>query len=503
MISVLISILVAQIGGVLIELPLRPRASLLARSPAATALRSAVYLFVYGFFFVVSWRPGFAAGATLIFVAVFVAISRAKMAFIHEPLVFADLAFIADIFRHPKLFYTGFLGPLFVVGAIGSIVAIIAAWFRLEPHMLPDRGCPLAIVLAGAWLAIALAPFAPVTRRLFERWALAIKDVPEAEADVAADGQLATLVADLLGWRGDDRGRRIARWAPPWLPSLAVVSGSAPLPLIVVAQCESFLDFRRLDGKRLALPALDRARARAAAWGPLETPTAGGYTMRSEFAFFTGRTPSQIGFDRYYPYLRSAPYREHALPMALRRLGYDSAFIHPYHPDFFWRHKGLPAIGFDRLAMLETFGEARTVGDYVSDLAVAERVVAEARGALGPRFIFAATMENHGPWDAGRFDGLADPVAIFKRHLENGDAMLGHLVDAFDAWPERVVLLFYGDHVPLLKAYADPFPDVRTDYVLLELGQNARRLDTPVAPQQLRVDELTWRMLALAGLSSR
>ena len=176
-------------------------------------------------------------------------------------------------------------------------------------------------------------------------------------------------------------------------------------------------------------------------------------------------------------------------------------FIHPYHPEFFWRHKGLPAIGFDRLAMLGAFEGASKVGDYASDLAVAERVVAEARAARGPRFVFAATMENHGPWEAGRFDGLVDPVAIFKRHLQNGDSMLGRLLDAFEAWPGRVVLLFHGDHVPLLKTYADPFPDARTDYVLLEIGQQARKIGVPSAPRTLRIDQLTWEVLALAGFS--
>jgi phosphoglycerol transferase MdoB-like AlkP superfamily enzyme len=221
--------------------------------------------------------------------------------------------------------------------------------------------------------------------------------------------------------------------------------------------------------------------------------------MRTEFAFFTGRRPEEIGFDRYYPYLRSAPYGEHALPAALRKAGYDTVFIHPYYPDFFWRHRGLRPIGFDRLVMIEEFAGAAKVGDYVADQAVAERLITEARAARRPTFLFAATMENHGPWDATRFDGLNDPICIFKRHLMNGDAMLATLMDTFQNWPGRVVLLFYGDHVPLLKAFADPFPDPRTDYVLLELGQGTTKKDPPPA-QQRAVSELTWQLLALAEL---
>jgi hypothetical protein len=77
--------------------------------------------------------------------------------------------------------------------------------------------------------------------------------------------------------------------------------------------------------------------------------------------------------------------------------------------------------------------------------------------------------------------------------------MLGHLLDAFEDWPERVVLLFYGDHVPLLKAYADPFPDPRTDYVLLELGRGVAP-PRPQPAQHRAVHALTWQLLSLAGL---
>jgi phosphoglycerol transferase MdoB-like AlkP superfamily enzyme len=500
MMSFLLAFVVAQIGCVCVELLTSPRSPFVARSLPALLLRVAVFGFVFVFFFAMSWRPGFAAGATMIFTGVFVAISRAKMAFIHEPLVFADLAFIADVFRHPKLFYTTFLGPLFMLAAIGSIAAAITVWFYFEPHILPETGSYAAILaVAVAWVLLALSPFLPFLRRLWERCALAIKDVPEAHADVAADGQLVSLAGDFLAWRGDDRARRTGRWEPPLPVPLVWAEGVTPAQLIVVAQCESFFDFRRLDGQPLALPSLDAARERAVAWGTLATPIAGGYTMRSEFALLTGRKPQDIGFDRYYPYLNSAAYGRQTLPSALRETGYQTVFLHPYYADFFWRHRGLPAIGFDRLVMIEDFDGASKVGDYVADLAVAERIVSQARAASGPQFLFAATMENHGPWEAGRFAGLTDPVAIFKRHLTNGDAMLGYLMKAFEAWPGRVALLFYGDHVPLLKAYADPFPDPRTDYVLLELGSAASRR-SPQPAQPRAVHELTWELLSLAGL---
>ena len=495
--SLIIAWLVAICGSILIECLTRPRSPILVTGSSAALYRLAVFTFILAFFFVWSWRPWFAAAATLILVSVFVAISVGKLRYTYEPLVFSDLAFVLDIFRHPTLFHTTFLGPLFLLAAIGAVAALIGFWFQYEAPLAASL--PVRLAVAAAWLAVAAAPFAGALHRPLESWGLGIKQDPEIFGDLARHGLMATLVMDWLSWRGDDRGKRMASWSPP-SPPIRRDAGREAADLIVVTQCESFLDFRRFDATRLDLPALDAARLRAISWGRLGSAFAGGYTMRSEFSFLVGRRPADIGFDRYYPYLNAGAYRQAALPEALSAAGYTTQFIHPFHRDFFQRHRAMPGIGFQRMTMLEDFGGAARVGAYVGDAAVAERVIAEAKAAAGPAFLFAATMENHEPWGAGRFDDIGDPVAVYKKHLQNGDALLGRLVNAFEDWPGRVVLAFYGDHVPLLKAFADPFPESDTDYVLLELGSRAPKRTLPTSERRLEVYELTWRVLAAAGL---
>ena len=495
--SLVIAWLIATCGSILIECLTRPRSPILVTGSSAALYRLAVFTFIFAFFFVWSWRPCFAAAATLILVSVFVAISVGKLRYTYEPLVFSDLAFVLDIFRHPTLFHTTFLGPLFLLAAIGAIAALIGFWFQFEDPLAASL--PVRLAVAVAWLAVAAAPFAGAMRRPLELWGLGIKQNPEVFGDLARHGLMATLVMDWLSWRGDDREKRMASWSPP-SPPIRRDAGLEAADLIVVAQCESFLDFRRFDAAGLHLPALDAARRRAIGWGRLGSAFAGGYTMRSEFAFLLGRRPADIGFDRYYPYLNAGAYRAATLPQALSAAGYATQFIHPFHRDFFQRHRAMPGIGFQRMIMLEDFAGADRVGAYVGDAAVAERVIAEAKAASGPAFLFAATMENHEPWGAGRFEGVGDPVAVYKRHLRNGDALLGRLVEAFENWPGRVVLAFYGDHVPLLKAFADPFPESDTDYVLMELGSGAPTRTLPAPERRLDVHELPWHVLEAAGL---
>jgi hypothetical protein len=60
--------------------------------------------------------------------------------------------------------------------------------------------------------------------------------------------------------------------------------------------------------------------------------------------------------------------------------------------------------------------------------------------------------------------------------------MLANLAAIVDPAYSRVLLVVFGDHVPMLPAPYWPFEDSRTDFFAVELGRDAlpRRLDIPV-----------------------
>ena len=134
-------------------------------------------------------------------------------------------------------------------------------------------------------------------------------------------------------------------------------------------------------------------------------------------------------------------------------------------------------------------------GRYVSDMTLTRRVIDAARasgnGSGSGGFVFAASMENHGPWKSGRLQGASTPVEIYTGLLEKSDEALGHLIDELDRWDRPVWLLFYGDHAPILKAFADPFPDPRTDYAIAPLGRAASG-----RVQGATADIAAWQLIA-------
>lgn len=408
-------------------------------------------------------RAGLAAVVCLITALVLVAISRLKRRYLGEPLVFSDFAFLASIARHPDLFY---LRPLHVAAlGVTALVLLAAAaiWIVVEPASAGPAGRVAAGVLATA-LAIAFA----LRPAFLVRAARRLVAHPDLDRDVGRIGLLGSLVVYWLLWRAE-------------MDIAAPAAGqdtlrATPYSAVVIVQAESFVDLRRLGHAELALPAFDRMKARALAHGLLTVPCRGAYTLRPESSVITGTGFAEQGFDGFYPYLRPQRIAARALPQHLAGQGWRTTFIHPHDIRFFRRDRAMPRFGFQKVLGDAAFSGAERFGPYVADVAVARRILQEfqeARAAGQPALIFAATMEAHDPYGPGRLQGEDDAVRQYLRHLANADRMLASLMDAFDADADRVLLVFYGDHVPFLPGFADPFPDARTDYAIAEFGRDA------------------------------
>ena len=350
------------------------------------------------------------------------AVDRAKRAALGEGLVFTDYALLPMVARHPSL-YLPFL-PRWVlpVAALGGALAFTGLML-LEP----PRAVPWAALLGAACALLALLRRADL---------LAVPS-GDAETDAARFGPLATLA---LHRAVAARERPARQAALP--PTPAVLRGVAPH--LVLVQCESLCDPRRCAGVAAALPHWNRLGAEALLRGTLAVPGFGANTMRTEFAVLSGAPPAALGLDRFNPYARFAQAPVHSLAHALQ--GHRPVVLHPFDRRFFGRHKVMPALGFARFDAAEAFAAAPRVGAHVADAALGERIVAELRAATAPAFLFAITMQAHGPW------GGADGLAQWLGHIADTDRMLGSIAAAAEGLGRPLVLVAYGDHRPALAA---------------------------------------------------
>jgi len=276
------------------------------------------------------------------------------------------------------------------------------------------------------------------------------------------------------------RAERTTRRAGAAPPVGTPKSTAAPREPIVLVQSESFFDARRLhaDVPRDLLPTFDACSATALQRGLLSVPGWGANTMRTEFAVLSGLSDVELGFDRFNPYHAFARRPVASLAWELRARGYRTVCVHPFDRRFFRRDIAMPNLGFDAFLGPESFVGAACNGLYVTDEALAQRIVT-LLGSEGPNlFVFAITMENHGPWNgavSGREPGrrvlaMAAPDAALRQYLDglrNADRMLAVLSDAL-AKEHPGLLGFYGDHLPSLPTVFDAvgFSDPRTDYLI-------------------------------------
>lgn len=249
-------------------------------------------------------------------------------------------------------------------------------------------------------------------------------------------------------------------------PAATAATSTGESPDIIVVQSESFFDAARLRGLEPAqvLPEFRRLAAMSR-HGDLWVPTYGGGTIRTEFEVLTGLAMRYFPGVQY-PYFRLTARPMESLARVLGARGYDAIAVHPHLRDFWNRASALANLGFDAFLGIEDFDGAPRVGYYVADDALIDHLLAQLDRARQPLFLFAISMENHGPYDAYP---NADPVRLaaqplppgldaaaaqrlrgYLLHLENADRALGRLADALSKRPRRSLLLFYGDHLPAL-----------------------------------------------------
>lgn len=445
--------------------------------PIAMALDALPCLAGFGLFLLPTGRP-ILAGLVVLCLGIGMGVAdRVKRAVLGEPVVFADRAELIEVVRHPRL-YLAFVGTgRMILATIALALAVI--WvIHLEPPLWPVHLISAALLALVAAIIGRLLFVVPSSRPLCDKLAAAYRRLaPSRDPMIDAErfGLLAMCIIHATLARSERAARQHAAQARVW-PALP-----ANGPILIV-QGESFVDARRLDPVLDGhLPNFARLQAQSVQHGKLEVPCWGANTIRSELAVLTGLNTDDLGLDRFNPYEHFARVPLPSLARQARAAGYRTICIHPYDADFYYRDKVMPLLGFDQFIGIEGFAGAARSGPYVSDVAVAD-CMAKLLREHGPRvLIFAITMENHGPWDAGHealpsaslpesWRGLPDApeIARWLKHLQSTDAMIPILQDAITASGSPGWLVFYGDHQPSLNgAFQAPGAnDRKSDYAI-------------------------------------
>lgn len=424
-----------------------------------------------------SRKPMFAGLLTWLLALTVFAIHRVKLRELGLPLVPSDLMVFTQVLSSPELYWRYVSAP----AMLPLLIAGLSAWCWRESPVLPlaSKRHGVLTLVAVCLLASSLLRWQPWPS-LYDQSMLQISFWNPAQG-----AERSGVVAHFMLLHQNTRNslpvadpaelsrfeETLAAATPDEFPPAVAPSNKVDL---IVVQSESFFDPGDLADINAAdhIPEL-LALAQHHPHGRLSVPTFGGLTSRTEFEFLTG-FPLAATPEVQYPYQGLVHRPMYSLAWALRHLGYQTRAVHPYDPSFYGRRRVYPLLGFDAFHSAGEFERGDYHGYYISDEAMNRRII-EIMASPQPTFLFAVSIENHGPWDedrvlpademaavklpAGRSDAATRPLRQFLAHLRRSDRALGELARWVRDRERPTVLLFYGDHLPnLVETYAEwPF----------------------------------------------
>lgn len=431
-----------------------------------------IFGFIYGIMLLLSGKIIFSATVTFLLYCILIVVNNAKYLNLMEPLVFSDYDYFTDAFRFPRL-YIPFLGVSGILG-IMTAVAVIICGFCIDPSDV-NRFTDVSVFATVMGIEIVCLLVLWFTRDVKELntfnigedlnnlgfavflWSyfLAYLEKPEVKSPFESFSDAGT---------DEDENNN---------SNELIHEEKEVLPNLIAIQSESFFDPREWNQniKEDVLQDYDGIRAESFMCGKMKVPAWGANTIRTEFSFLTGIRPEDMKGHRFSPYqISSTSWQIVSFVNFLKSRGYHTVCIHPYHSGFYHRNVIFKKWQFDEFLDIRSFTKADKFGPYVSDSAIADRMLelCDEWNGKKPLFIFMITMENHGPLNLeiitgeevqGYFkESVSDDfreLAIYLRHLSNENDMLKKLTGNFREKNYPVSMVFYGDHVPILpKPYA-------------------------------------------------
>lgn len=247
---------------------------------------------------------------------------------------------------------------------------------------------------------------------------------------------------------------RIATEAGTPLPS------AGERPDVIVVMSESFWDPTRLPGVAINPDPIPTARAMRS--GEVFSPEFGGMTANVEFEALTGFS------NAFLPY-GSIPYQQYvrnklpSLATFFGEQGYSTTAVHPFQGWFWNRSAVYDAFGFDRFLSEENLPPLEKRGPLASDAAMTEQLISIADAEDKPFFIFAVSLQGHGPYEPDRYKDTSHSVFApdltgkarkavesFAEGAADADKSLARLVEWAKGRERETVIAFFGDHLPPL-----------------------------------------------------
>ena len=257
-------------------------------------------------------------------------------------------------------------------------------------------------------------------------------------------------------------------------------------PNIIFVQLESFFDPTLVEYLNISEDPIPNFRKLMKEYtsGYYKVPSVGAGTANTEFESITGMSLHYFGPGEY-PYksilkettCESAPY-------VLKNLGYSTHAVHNNEANFYGRRSIFPNLGFDTFTSAEYMSEEEDKNPlgWTKDEILTDEIIKCLDFTEESDYIYTISTQGHGAYPEEQL--IDDPeitVSGAETEAQNNqweyycneihemDNFVKELTDALADYPEDVILVMYGDHLPTMGLTVEDLKNkylFQTQYVM-------------------------------------
>ena len=257
-------------------------------------------------------------------------------------------------------------------------------------------------------------------------------------------------------------------------------------PNILFLQLESFFDPTLVNYLELSEDPIPNFRKLMKEYssGYYKVPSVGAGTANTEFESITGMSLHYFGPGEY-PYksilkettCESAPY-------VLKNLGYSTHAVHNNEANFYGRRSIFPNLGFDTFTSAEYMAEENDKNPlgWTKDEVLTDEIIKCLDSTEGPDYVYTISTQGHGAYPEEQL--IDDPEITvtgaateaqnnqweyYCNEIHEMDNFVKELTDALADYPEDVILVMYGDHLPTMGLTVEDLKNkylFQTEYVM-------------------------------------
>lgn len=236
-------------------------------------------------------------------------------------------------------------------------------------------------------------------------------------------------------------------------------------PNIIYLQLESYFDvnyMKDLTYSENPVPVLTELK-KTNPYGFMTVPAIGAGTANTEFEIITQMSLDYFGTGEY-PYKTILKKRTcESISYNLKELDYATHAIHNHSGAFYDRNEVFAMLGFDTYTSLEYMDDVQyTPKGWAKDYVLTEEILKALESTKEQDLVYCISVQPHGKYPSEdeydlkiSVEGFEDesrrvPFEYYVNQVHETDEFLGQLISALESYPEDVVLVFYGDHLPSL-----------------------------------------------------